>query len=330
MTAFVDWIKPPEDKENQIRDQAEEIRSRIKGQAEADGLVVRSMPNSGSFAKRTGLRRHMHGDAEVEGQDVDLPFVVSPKTTEGDVIKELLDRFERYARASYPDTKRNPTKSSIQLSFVGTKLNYDLVPMLAVSGKDDEQILLRSTGERRRTSVQKHIDFIKRRTDKSNKQPGRVKFNECVRLVKWWREVRQAESQILEDVPSIIIDLLCAKAFDDLGVEETYPMTMARWFGRIASAVKQREAIGFRDYVSNPFAHGEGQKWAVVDPVNAENIVVPSAWGNMQIQELADWFAKSRDEWGRVLADDLASHDARSMQGLIAIFGNAFKHHGEV
>src|SRR5262245_16333746 len=83
---FVDWIKPDAETEESIRSQADDIRERIKARAIANGLTVRSTPWSGSFAKKTGLRRHMRGNHEVEGQDVDLPFVVSPQTKEGENI----------------------------------------------------------------------------------------------------------------------------------------------------------------------------------------------------------------------------------------------------
>jgi hypothetical protein len=227
LSRFVDWIRPEDATELTIREQADEIRRRISAKAADDGLTVRSMPWSGSFAKRTGLRRHMRGEAEVEGQDVDMPFVLSPTDANGADIDSLLDRFERYAKESYPSTSRNPTKSSVCLDFKSTKLSYDLVPMLAVEGDGEAQVLIRSDGERRRTSVQKHIEFIRSRTRESNEQKGRVKFNEGVRLVKWWREVRQSQSHALTDVPTILIDLLCAKAFDEHGVDETYTETLS-------------------------------------------------------------------------------------------------------
>ena len=55
----------------------------LDNQALADGLAVFRTPEAGSFAKHTGLRRHMRGHSEIEGQDVDLPFVVRPATADG-------------------------------------------------------------------------------------------------------------------------------------------------------------------------------------------------------------------------------------------------------
>lgn len=327
LLGFVDWIKPDDTTESKIRAQADDIRSRIKAKANADGLVVRSMPWGGSFAKKTGLRRHMLGNHQVEGQDVDLPFVVSPTTTQGESITSLLDRFERYAAAIYPNTSRNPTKSSIRLDFVGTRLSYDLVPMLAVPEDDEAQILLRADGERRRTSLQKHIDFIKTRTATSNAIDGRVKFNEGVRLVKWWREMRQSQSQALEYVPSIVIDLLCAKAFDEAGVAETYSETLGFWFGRMAHVVRQKKRVSFNDFAP-PTGQVDIGPWTVLDPVNPGNNVVPPAWRNLQLGELAGWFEDARDGMARVIAADIAGDEPDVGRELVDLFGNAISDHG--
>ncbi len=328
LSSFVDWIKPDESTEETIRKQTDEIRKRITAKADADGLTVRTTPWSGSFAKKTGLRRHMRGQSAIEGQDIDLPFVVAPTTSEGSRVESLLDRFERYAQESYPNTSRNPTKSSVCLDFKRTKTSYDLVPMLAVEGDDEAQILLRSDGEQRGTSVQKHIEFVRARTRKSNDQKGRVKFNEGVRLVKWWREVRQAESSVLTDVPTIVIELLCAGAFDDHGVDETYTETLSRWFGKIAHLVRSRARVGFTDFTDSADFDGTA-RWVVLDPVNADNNVVPSTWGNLELEELTEWFEEARDGMARVIAADLAGREGAVLEELVAVFGNAVEHHGK-
>ncbi len=323
LTAFVDWIATDSSTEDAIRRQSEEIRTRIKAKAVDDGLTVRSTPNSGSFAKRTGLRRHLHGDSEVEGQDVDLPFVVSPKTKDAEQVDRLLDRFMGYAKASYPDTPREKTKSSVRLSFVGTRLSYDLVPMLATQ-EPEEQILFRADGERRRTSVQKHITFMTSRTGTSNELPGRVKFNECVRLMKWWREFRVGEAGSLHVMPSLVVDLLSAKAYDAVSVRVTYGETLAAWFGFLANLVQKRSAVTFTDFERAPIV--PQATWVVLDPVNHENNTV-SSWTGLQIDELAEWLAAGRDDWGRAIGSDLRGDDGASLDALVALFGSPFRHH---
>lgn len=88
-------------------------------------------PEAGSFAKHTGLRRHMRGHSEIEGQDVDLPFVVKPRDKDGDRIGSM--RYSTVSTAmlarATPRTPREVMASSVEQRFVASKLNYDLVPM---------------------------------------------------------------------------------------------------------------------------------------------------------------------------------------------------------
>src|SRR5207249_4732677 len=119
----------------------------------------------GSFAKSTGLRRHLRGRSVVEGQDVDLPFVVKPRSADEEKLDSLLSRFERYAKQAYPETERKPTNSSIVLKF-SNELRYDIVPVLATAVAD-RQILIRANGDRRETSLQKHVEFTRERTRRS-------------------------------------------------------------------------------------------------------------------------------------------------------------------
>lgn len=325
---FVTWIRPDPEKLDDTRKQRDEVRDRIKGKAEEDGLTVRSTPGSGSFATATGLRRHMLGGAEHEGQDIDTPFVVSPKDEDGDVLTELLNRFDGYAAASYPDTPREKTKSSVRLDFVASKRRFDLVPMLAVAGKDDEQILLRANGERRRTSVQKHCEFIRSRTGKSQEIKGSVAFNDGVRIVKWWREYRVTQSKFIDDVPTFLVNLLCAKAFDEIGIRATYPETLVTWFDKIQSYAANRTDVTFRDF-ARPHPERIGAKWKVIDPVNGENNVVPSAWGGIQIDELRDWARFARDKIQQAIAYDIRGRDSDAVALMVDVFGPSFKNHSE-
>ena len=328
---FVRWIRPDPDKTEDTRKQRDDVKDRIRNKAEADGLTVRSMPHSGSFADATGLRRHMLGDADHEGQDVDCPFVLSKKDEDGDPLTALLPRFEGYAGDTYPETERERTKSSVKLKFAATKLNFDLVPMLAVDGNDDEQILLRAGGEKRRTSIQKHVEFIKARTRKSQDLRGPVAFNDGVRLVKWWREaqVNATQGKIIADVPSFLVKLLCAKAFDEASVKAKYPETLVTWFDLISNYAAKRADISFRDFGVPDPSKITGAKWKVIDPVNTENSAVPTSWGGIQLDELKEWAAKARDNVQQAIAYEMRGRDADAVEFMCKVFGNSFKHHSE-
>lgn len=327
LSTFVDWIRPEESREDEIRRQADLVRQRVRDQAHADGLVIASTPRGGSFAKNTGLRRHITGGSEVEGLDVDLHFVVRPRTRDEEWVANLLPRFERYARQAFPGHSPERTKSSVVLRFTGTRLSYDLVPLFATEA-EDWQILERRDGERVRTSVQRHVEFIKARTRSSNEVAGRVKFNECVRLVKWWREFKLSDSSRLDDVPSLLIDLLCAGAFDARGVQATYHETLLDWFGWMASAAQRRQRVAFRDFHPSLPAPAYGVTWEVLDAVNPANNVV-RRWGGWQVDLLGQWLADARDGLARATRLDAQSDDVGSLRELVLLFGSPFKHHSE-
>ena len=321
LCTFVDWVRTDSTKEDAICKQAGELRERIKNRASKDELVVRSMPWSGSFAKRTGIRRHLQGSTPVEGQDVDIPIVVSPQTKGGETLESLLLRFDGYLRTSYPDTPRTVTKSSVRLDFVASKLSFDIVPMLATQD-DLQQILIRADGERRETSVQKHIAFIKDRNAKSTSMKGRVRFNEMIRLLKWWREV-QCRGDI-SSYPSILLDQLAAHAFRSVGVHETYPETLARWFGFLAHEVSLRRAIYFDDFVDwrGP---PDAASWAVIDPVNADNNVAERL-SEGEIDVLGVWLESARDDVLQAIAADRDDDESAAIAALVPIFGNHILH----
>jgi tRNA nucleotidyltransferase (CCA-adding enzyme) len=325
VSTFAKWVAPDPETRDEITGQVQEIRDRISSKAKEDGLTITATPRAGSFAKNTGLRRHMLGKSEVEGQDIDVPFVVkAPK--EGEYrLGPMTDKFFKYTDDSYPKTEKEKTESSVRLKFT-SMLSYDLVPLFATNDPE-KQILVRSTGEQIVTSEQKHTEFITNRTAKSDKKKGVVLFNECVRLVKWWRDVRCAEGSYLEEVPSIIVDLLCAKAFDKFSVQTTYAQTLAEWFAYLAHVVTKKERVAFSDYAKIP-APDNTTVWQVLDPVNPQNNVARKLQ-SYEIDELAEWFCNGRDAWNRAIAADLNGDDSRSLEHLVTLFGNSFKNHCE-
>ena len=325
---FTSWIRPDPDKVDEIRNQRDEIKAKIKAKAEADQLIVRSTPASGSFAKSTGTRRHLLGGAEHDGQDVDCPFVIAGKDKDGDPQTELLSKFEEYAKACYPKTPVTKTKSSIKLEFVASKVDYDIVPMLAVDGTDDEQILLRADGERRRTSIQKHVAFTSTRTKASSEIQGPVAFNDGVRLIKWWREYQLTQDKLISEIPSFLIDLLCAKAFDLALVQRTYPETLVTWFDQIYAHANKRSDVAFRDF-GVPKPERITAPWRVIDPVNTDNNAVPKGWGGIQIDELADWAARARDKLQQAIAFEIRGRDGEAVALVAEVFGTSFTNHSE-
>jgi hypothetical protein len=324
MSAFGKWIAPEPETRDTIKKQADEIRSRIKAKAEEDGLTVVKTPFSGSFTTRTGLRRHLRGEMSIDGQDVDIPFVVKKdKETE---FGPLIDRFKGYAEKSYPNTKIVPTKSSIKMTFQGTTLNYDIVPMFATDNPE-KQILIRDNGEIITTSIEKHRDFIKSRTKKTKETPGVVAFNHMVRFLKWWREHKEQMTNQEITLPSFLVNLLAAKALEVCNVQMTYPQTLANWFSYLSTIVRNKEVIWFTDYYKNPMPD-LNKPWNVLDPVMPENNVVKS-WTGWDVPELADWLTEAAEIMNRAIVADMQGRDTDSLNHMQSLFGKIFSSHCE-
>ena len=328
LNRFVAFIAPDPDKREKIKQQSSDIREVITRQAEEDGLVIKTAITAGSFAKKTGLRRHLQGASEVEGQDIDIAFIVSPRDRSGRPLGCLIPRFEDYLRRSYPDSEVGQSKSSATIAFSASKLQFDAVPLFETN-KQQVQRLLRMDGEVRQSSVQRQTEFMRSRLRASKTQQGSVAFNECVRLFKWWRYQRQTESYILSNeagarkVPSFLLDLLCAKAFDTVGVSGDYLTTLQRWFQCLSGWVESRRTILFDDFI-NYHQQRAIAAWHVIDPMDDRNNVVKN-WSWREIDELARWLRQSELWLNQVIEQDRRGEDVMNL--LIKVFGPAFKTH---
>jgi hypothetical protein len=322
LTHFVDWIKPTDARIQEITAHAQTERVALQSLANAAGLRVTSTPSGGSFAKNTGLRRHVTGGSDVEGLDVDLHLVIAPKTRSDEDVSALLPTFEVIVAKRWPEHTVKRTRSSIKLSFKGARLSYDIVPML---GTDDPnvQILLRSDGQTLKTSVARHVEFIKTRTNRSNRSPGRVKFNECVRLIKWWREFK-AQGSTLE-VPSLALELLCAAAFDSKAVKETYHETLLDWFDHIATLVSRHERVAFSDF-QRPPAPSRDAKWELLDAVNPQNNLA-ARWSYSELDLLGSWFTDAARLMREAIRKEGFGDHGGSLHALAELFGPPFKSH---
>lgn len=319
---FVSWIAPPKETRDAIKAKSNEVRECLKAEAKKDGLSIVETPYSGSFSTRSGLRRNMRGTTIVEGQDIDLPFVVrKDQETE---FAPLIARFKKYAETCYPGKLIEATKSSVKIFFENEKLSFDVVPMFEAD-KPQYQTLIRNSGEVITTSIEKHRDFIRRRTKETKETAGIVTFNDCIRLLKWWRRVKEIETNENLCLPSFLVNLLAAKAYDTCGDNTTYPQTLANWFSYLAHIVKNRETVWFKDYYSTPKPDSY-RPWNVLDPVMADNNIVKS-WPGYQVDELADWLQEASEIINRAIVADLQGRDADSLAQMQLLFGTIFSSH---
>jgi hypothetical protein len=317
---FVREIRTPEKEQRKIKEQRDSVRHRITRRLRKLNLQVARSPNAGSYAKGTGLRRYMYGNTKIGGSDIDLPIVLSARSGDHLDLKALLDLLENdVLRKIYPRSKVTRTKSSIKLEFSSFKYPFDIVPMVALPDDPNREYLFRADGTKIATSVSEHVKFVKSRTTRSAQSRGIVRFNDMVRLFKWWRELHAAEDAVLKQTHTFLLELLCAKAFDEHGVVPSYTQTLQTWFHAIAQIVTERRTVRF----DGKHRWHAGAGWVVLDPVSPENNVVPVKWGEPQFDQLAQWFWEGAATLKRVEERD-ADHDGKgALRELQTLFGPA-------
>lgn len=326
LKCFVAYIATEKDTLDEIKLKASEIRDCIESRAERDGYTVLNSPYSGSFAVKTGLRRSLRGNDEVEGQDVDIAFVLKDEDSSGNPLNCMIDTFEGYLKERWPASDVGKSKSAADIHFKGMKQQFDIVPLIETKTANIQK-LIRSNGENRQSSVFKHKEFVKSRNEKSDNIAGVVRFNQCVRLVKWWRYKKQSDSTILgkgggkTEVPSFLLNLLCSYAYDKCSVKSTYAETLARWFSFLYDIVNNRESVVFSDFIKHSKVD-VNHYWSVLDPVDDTNNVVKK-WGVLEINELTDWLEHARDKMTQAIRYDQEGDDQKSLECLIELFGNS-------
>lgn len=312
---FIAWIKPDEETAKKTQKKAHEIRTTIAQYANRDRFVVVETRNAGSFVKCTGLRRHITGGSLVEGQDVDLAFILRDA---GVPHEEVLRRFQSYADQAYPGTspRKSATKSSIKIEFRNARMSFDLVPLLSDAPDHSYQRLHRLDGSSIRTSVQRHVDFTRSRTARTT---GYVRYNHCVRLMKWWREFQQVPADRVGNVSSFMMDLLCAYALDHYKVADNYHLTLLNWFQKLGELIANRSPVYF-----NKAPAKTSSAWQVLDPVDGTNNIAYK-WVDQNVDALAGWFRTAAVRLQEAIRQDQRSHYDQSLGSLKLLFGSPFK-----
>ncbi|UTW61724.1 hypothetical protein KFE98_17185 [bacterium SCSIO 12741] len=325
---FVQFISPDPKRRRKYEHRAKEIIGYIEKRLASDSYTLSGSTLAGSFAKKTGLRRHLEGPNEVEGLDIDLVFILKNEDLKGKSLTSIILVLEEYLRDHYPDSAVGHTKSSATISFKADRLSFDVVPLITTEKPGVFQ-LNRTDHQSRRSSVKEHTRFIQARTACSQGMNEAVHFNNCLRLVKWWRYQRQSEKGLFGNgkndtkVPSFLLDLLCAKAFDRVKVAQTYPETLYKWFEFIQAEIEHRKPVLFTKHVKN-YDLSPNQHWHVMDPLDKSNNVVMK-WNISKIDELGRWFKESLPPLKKAILLDRKGEYDESLKLLVKLFGPSIK-----
>jgi hypothetical protein len=254
-------VNLPKDKADEYRAQAKRLRDKLEGYlAEHPDFSLKKMLLSGSLAKGTALRSL---------NDIDVACYISGADAPGDVPKLLNYLAERLRKAfpNFSPEQVKPNTYSVTVSFKGTGLDVDVVPILY--GGDPNwygNLVSQDDGSFLATCIPRHLEFIRKR-----KQAHETDFAQVARLIKFWAARMKREQQGFR-FKSFMIELVLAHLADEGRDFSDYPEALQHFFTYVART-NLRELIVFGDYYKTSVVGTFAEPVKIIDPVNAKNNV---------------------------------------------------------
>jgi Second Messenger Oligonucleotide or Dinucleotide Synthetase domain len=320
---FTKEIKPTPEHMDEANRQTDYMIERLKNKVAIDGsFELEKVLKAGSNAKFTSLRK-----TEENLFDVDLGAYYFGKGA----IKEHLDTLIQFTRDRlreiYPTKKDEDfelLKSAVRVKFrSGIKLNIDMAPIIRDDSLDVENggWIPRPDGWRL-TSVTAHNGFMQKRSAESNKVSGPVKFNQLVRMIKWWNNL---QSDLVQ--PSIFCELITAKAFEDCGVTTEWQTSLREVF-KYFRKHQFLEPIIFSDYYDAAKVKLPDDKVIVMDSVNPQNNVV-AGWTEETRRKYLERIQDAYDATMEARSAELDGDEQAAVDAWCQVFGEAFRKHSD-
>jgi len=254
-------VNLPRDKASAFREQVRGLREKLESYLAAHpDFALKKMMLSGSLAKGTALRSL---------NDIDVACYIGGADAPKDVAK-LLDYLAERLRKAYPNFKPEQVKPqtySVTVSFIGSGLDVDVVPIL-YDGDPDwyGNLVSQDNGSLLRTSIPRHLEFCRKR-----KQAQETHFAQVVRLVKFWAQRMKLENEGFR-FKSFMIEMILAKLCDEGRDFSDYPEALQHFFTYLAQT-GLRDQIAFADYYALSTVGKFTEPVRIIDPVNADNNV---------------------------------------------------------
>jgi predicted nucleotidyltransferase len=153
-----DKVNLPKDKADEYRAQARRLREKLEGYlSEHPDFSLKRIQLSGSLAKGTALRSL---------NDIDMAVYISGSDAPHDT-RALLDYLAERLRKAFPNFSPDQVKPqtySVTVSFRGTGLDVDVVPVLYAGLPDWRgDLISQDDGSFLETSIPLHLEFAKKR-----------------------------------------------------------------------------------------------------------------------------------------------------------------------
>lgn len=256
-----DKVNLPKEKADEYRAQAKRLQDKLGGYlSEHPDFSLKRMQLSGSLAKGTALKSI---------NDIDVAIYISGSDAPHD-IRALLDYLAEKLRNAFPNFSPDQVKPqtySVTVSFRGTGLDVDVVPVLYAGLPDWRgNLISQDDGSFLETSIPLHLAFANKR-----KQAQQKHFAQVVRLVKFWARRMKQENEGFR-FKSFMIEMILAMLCDD-GVDfSDYPEALQAFFTYVARS-NLRERIVFEDHYQASEVGKLSDTVQIIDPINSTNNV---------------------------------------------------------
>ena len=254
-------VNLPKDKADEYRAQAGRLRDKLESYlSDHPDFTLKKMLMSGSLAKGTSLRSL---------NDIDVACYISGADAPAD-IQKLLEYLAKRLRKAFPNFKPEQVKPqtySVTVSFRGSGLDVDVVPILYDGDANwYGKLVSQDDGSLLATCIPRHLEFIRKRKAACEKD-----FAQVVRLIKFWAARMKRERDGFR-FKSFMIELILSHLADHALDFSDYPEAMQHFFTYVARS-NLRERIAFDDYYQPDVLRPFTETVQIVDPVNAKNNV---------------------------------------------------------
>ncbi|SPP92643.1 MULTISPECIES: CBASS oligonucleotide cyclase [Bradyrhizobium] len=302
-------VNLPKEQADEYRAQVRRLRERLETYlAEHPEFSLRKMLLSGSLAKGTALRTL---------NDIDVACYISGANAPKDVsalIEYLAERLRKAFPNFSPDQVK-PQTYSVTVSFKGTGLDVDVVPILYDGDKDwYGNLVSQEDGSFLKTNIPYHLEFIRKRKAAQEKD-----FAQVARLLKFWTRKLKNEQEGFR-FKSFMVELVLAHLADGGANLSDYPEALQHFFTYVAKS-NFRQLIVFGDYYPVSSAGTITEPVKIIDPVNAVNNV-SRLYTAQQADAIVDAALDAGDAIDAALAAPTKGETVRYWQ---LVFGSSFQ-----
>lgn len=302
-------VNLPKEQADEYRAQVRRLRERLETYlGEHPDFTLRKMLLSGSLAKGTALRTL---------NDIDVACYISGANAPKEVaalIEYLAERLRKAFPNFSPDQVK-PQTYSVTVSFKGTGLDVDVVPILYDGDKEwFGNLVSQEDGSLLKTNIPYHLEFIRKRNAAQE-----THFAQVARLLKFWTRKLKTEQEGFR-FKSFMVELVLAHLADSGVSLADYPEALQHFFTYIAKS-NFRQLIVFGDYYPASSVGTITEPMKIIDPVNAANNV-SRLYTSQQADAIVDAALDAGDAIDAALAAPTKGETVRYWQ---RVFGPSFQ-----